>query len=135
VPYNANIFSKDAPTIIATTQRAPKEKIEKLKELGAEVIVAGEELVDFEVLLSELYQRGIKKLMVEGGSSINWEFVKNRYVDEIRIIHLPVIVGGENVPTFVGGEGFKSLSKVLKLKIQKFFQIDDFLISEWKVQK
>ncbi len=60
VPYNANIFSKDAPTIIATTQRAPKEKIEKLKELGAEVIVAGEELVDFEVLLSELYQRGIK---------------------------------------------------------------------------
>ncbi len=73
--------------------------------------------------------------MVEGGSSINWEFVKNRYVDEIRIIHLPVIVGGENVPTFVGGEGFKSLSKVLKLKIQKFFQIDDFLISEWKVQK
>ncbi|MDN5379763.1 2,5-diamino-6-(ribosylamino)-4(3H)-pyrimidinone 5'-phosphate reductase [Thermodesulfobacterium sp.] len=135
VPYNANIFSKDAPTIIATTQRAPKEKIEKLKELGAEVIVAGEELVDFEVLLSELYQRGIKKLMVEGGSSINWEFVKNRYVDEIRIIHLPVIVGGKNVPTFVGGEGFKSLSKVLKLKIQKFFQIDDFLISEWKVQK
>lgn len=135
VPYNANIFSKDAPTIIATTQRAPKEKIEKLKELGAEVIVAGEELVDFEVLLPELYQRGIKKLMVEGGSSINWEFVKNRYVDEIRIIHLPVIVGGENVPTFVGGEGFKSLSKVLKLKIQKFFQIDDFLISEWKVQK
>ncbi|MDK2862106.1 MAG: 2,5-diamino-6-(ribosylamino)-4(3H)-pyrimidinone 5-phosphate reductase [Thermodesulfobacterium sp.] len=135
VPYNANIFSKDAPTIIATTQRAPKEKIEKLKELGAEVIIAGEELVDFEVLLSELYQRGIKKLMVEGGSSINWEFVKNRYVDEIRIIHLPVIVGGENVPTFVGGEGFKSLSKVLKLKIQKFFQIDDFLISEWKVQK
>lgn len=135
VPYNANIFSKDAPTIIATTQRAPKEKIEKLKELGAEVIIAGEELVDFGLLLPELYQRGIKKLMVEGGSSINWEFVKNRYVDEIKIIHLPVIVGGENVPTFVGGEGFKSLTKVLKLKIQKFFQIDDFLISEWKVQK
>ncbi|WP_028841875.1 2,5-diamino-6-(ribosylamino)-4(3H)-pyrimidinone 5'-phosphate reductase [Thermodesulfobacterium hveragerdense] len=135
VPYNANIFSKDAPTIIATTKRAPKEKIKKLEELGAEVIVVGEELVDFGVLLPELYQRGIKILMVEGGSSINWEFVKNRYVDEIRIIHLPVIVGGENVPTFVGGEGFKSLTKVLKLKIQKFFQIDDFLISEWKVQK
>ncbi|QER42291.1 2,5-diamino-6-(ribosylamino)-4(3H)-pyrimidinone 5'-phosphate reductase [Thermodesulfobacterium sp. TA1] len=135
VPYNSNILSKEAPTIIATTKRAPKEKIEKLKELGAEVIISGEELVDFSLLLPDLYQRGIKKLMVEGGSSINWEFVKNRYVDEIRIIHLPIIVGGENVPTFVGGEGFKSLTKVLRLEIKNFFKIDEFLISEWKVQK
>lgn len=135
VPYNANIFSKDASTIIATTKRAPKERIERIKELGAEILVAGEELVDFDLLLSELYKRGIRTLMVEGGSSINWELAKKRYIDEIRIIHLPVIVGGENVPTFVGGEGFKSLSKVLKLKLNNHFVLDGFLITEWKVIK
>jgi len=135
VPLNANIFSDDAPTIIVTTKRAPKERIEKIKEKGAEVIVAGEDLVDFEVLLPILYEKGIKKLMVEGGASINWEMVRRGFVDEIRIIHLPVIVGGENVPTLVGGEGFKSLKKVLKLEIKKHFVIDKFLISEWKVIK
>ena len=135
VPLNACIFSKDAPTIIVTTKRAPQERIENIKKLGAEVIVAGEDLVDFSQLLPLLYEKGIKKLMVEGGASINWEMVRNGYVDEIRIIHLPVIVGGENVPTLVGGEGFKSLKKVLKLEIKDHFIIDGFLISEWKVKK
>jgi len=135
VPLNASIFSKDAPTIIVTTKRAPQERVKKIKELGAEVIYAGEDLVNFDILLPLLYEKGIKKLMVEGGASINWEFARNGYIDEIRIIHLPVLVGGENVPTLVGGEGFKSLKKVLKLEIINHFIIDKFLITEWKVQK
>jgi len=135
VPLNASIFSKDAPTIIVTTKRAPQERVKKIKELGAEVIYAGEDLVNFDILLPLLYEKGIKKLMVEGGASINWELARNGYIDEIRIIHLPVLVGGENVPTLVGGEGFKSLKKVLKFEIINHFIIDKFLITEWKVQK
>ncbi|MCD6489588.1 MAG: 2,5-diamino-6-(ribosylamino)-4(3H)-pyrimidinone 5'-phosphate reductase [Thermodesulfobacterium sp.] len=135
VPLNASILSKEAPTIIVTTKRAPQERVEKIKELGAEVIYAGEDLVNFDILLPLLYEKEIKKLMVEGGASINWELARNGYIDEIRIIHLPVIVGGENVPTLVGGEGFKSLKKVLKLQIMNHFTIDKFLITEWKVQR
>ena len=135
VPYNAQIFSKDAPTIIVTTDRAPKERVEKIKELGAEIIYAGEELVDFKRLLPILYEKGIKKLMVEGGASINWEFVRLGFVDELRIIHLPVVIGGENVPTLVGGEGFKSLKRLMHFQIMNHFVIDNFLITEWKVVK
>lgn len=135
VPYNANIFSPDAPTIIVTTKRAPLERVEKIKSLGAEIIFAGDDLVDFEILLPQLFKRGIKKLMVEGGASINWEFVRLGFVDELRLIHLPVVVGGENVPTLVGGEGFKSLKKLLHFEIQKHFVIDNFLITEWKVKR
>jgi len=58
VPLDANIFSKDAPTIIVSTLRAPKERIEKIRELGAEVWIVGEDLVDFEKLLPMLYERG-----------------------------------------------------------------------------
>jgi len=67
VPLDANIFSKDAPTIIVSTLRAPKERVEKIRELGAEVWIVGEDLVDFEKLLPMLYERGIRSLMVEGG--------------------------------------------------------------------
>jgi len=133
VPLDANIFSKDAPTIIVSTLRAPKERIDKIRELGAEVWIVGEDLVDFERLLPMLYERGIKSLMVEGGSSINWEFVKRGFVDEIRIIHLPVIVGGENVPTLVGGEGFKSLKNLLPLRLRGHFKRGHHLITEWEV--
>ncbi len=133
VPLDANIFSKEAPTIIVSTQRAPEERIEKIKALGAEVWVVGEELVDFDRLMPMLYERGIRSLMVEGGASINWEFIRRGYVDEIRLIHLPVIVGGENVPTLVGGEGFKSLKNLLHLRLRAHFKRGNHLITEWEV--
>ncbi len=133
VPTDANIFSKDAPTIIVTTTRAPQERIEKIKALGAEVLVVGEDLVDFERLMPILYERGIRSLMVEGGASINWELIKRGFVDEIRLIHLPVIVGGENVPTLVGGEGFKSLKNLLHLRLRSHFKRGNHLITEWEV--
>ena len=133
VPLDANIFSKDAPTIIVTTKRAPQERVQKIKSLGAEVLVVGEDLVDFDKLMPILYERGIRSLMVEGGASINWELIKRGYVDEIRLIHLPVIVGGENVPTLVGGEGFKSLRNLLHLRLRAHFKRGNHLITEWEV--
>ncbi len=133
VPLDANIFSPDAKTIIVTTKRAPEERIRKIRDKGAEIIFAGEDLVDFEELLPILYSRGINSLMVEGGSSINWEFIRRGFVDEVRLIHLPVIVGGENVPTLVGGEGFKSLKNVMNLRLRSHFKRGHQLITEWEV--
>ena len=133
VPLDANIFSPDAKTIIVTTKRAPEERVKKIRDKGAEIIFAGEDLVDFEELLPILYSRGINSLMVEGGSSINWEFIRRGFVDEVRLIHLPVIVGGENVPTLVGGEGFKSLKNVMNLRLRSHFKRGHQLITEWEV--
>ena len=135
VPLDANIFSKDAPTIIVTTNRAPAERVQKIRSIGAEVLVVGEDLVDFERLMPILYERGIRSLMVEGGASINWELIRRGFVDEIRLIHLPVIVGGENVPTLVGGEGFKSLRNLLHLRRRSHFKRGKHLITEWEVVK
>ncbi len=136
VPLDANVLNtEEAPTIIATTERAPKERLEKIKEKGAQVVIAGDELVDFDLLLPKLYDMGIKTLMVEGGASINWEFVRRRVVDEIRLIHLPVIVGGENVPTLVGGEGFKKLKDILHLRLRSHFKRGNQLITEWEVAR
>jgi 5-amino-6-(5-phosphoribosylamino)uracil reductase len=136
VPLDANVLNTaEAPTIIATTERAPKDRLEKIREKGAEIIMAGDELVDFDILLPKLYDMGIRTLMVEGGASINWELIRRRVVDEIRIIHLPVIVGGENVPTLVGGEGFKKLRNLLHLRLRSHFKRGNHLITEWEVAK
>jgi 5-amino-6-(5-phosphoribosylamino)uracil reductase len=72
--------------------------------------------------------------MVEGGSTLNWNLIKNGLVDEIRIIHMPFIVGGTDTPTLVGGEGFKSLKEVVKLKLRTHFMRGSHLITEWEVK-
>jgi len=133
IPLDANILKKDSPTIIVTTEKAPKERLKMLSE-KVEVIIAGKEEVDLIKMMDILYNRGIRNLMVEGGSTLNWNLIKNGLVDEIRIIHMPFIVGGTDTPTLVGGEGFKSLEEVVKLKLRAHFMRGSHLITEWEVK-
>lgn len=133
IPLTANILGKDAPTIIVTTRFAPREKVNTLKEF-VEVVEIGKEKVDLIEMMEFLYNRGIRKLMVEGGSTLNWQLLRLGLVDEIRIIHMPFIVGGEDTPTLVGGDGFGSLSEVLRLKLRAHFLRGSHLITEWEVK-
>ncbi|GAB6072338.1 2,5-diamino-6-(ribosylamino)-4(3H)-pyrimidinone 5'-phosphate reductase [Venenivibrio stagnispumantis] len=133
IPFDANILGKHAPTIIVTTESAPKEKVEALKE-KVEVLIIGKESVDLIKMMDKLYSLGIHSLMVEGGSTLNWQLLKLGLVDEIRIIHMPFIVGGENTPTFVGGKGFEKLEDVIKLKLRAHFLRGSHLITEWEVK-
>jgi len=133
IPLDANVLNTQvAPTVIAVSERAPKEKLEEFKKRGALVVVAGREKVDFPLLLKKLKELGINKLMVEGGSKVNWELLKNDLVDEIRLIHLPVVVGGDDVPSLTSGEGFGSLDKVKRFKIKKVFQCGNQVITEYQ---
>jgi 5-amino-6-(5-phosphoribosylamino)uracil reductase len=133
IPLDANVLNTHiAPTIIAVSKKAPEEKVRKIEEKGATVVVAGEDKVDFKELLSKLYQLGIRKIMVEGGSKVNWELIRNDLVDEIRLIHLPVVVGGDDVPSLTSGEGFKTLEAVKKFKIRRVFQCGNQIITEYE---
>ncbi len=132
IPLDANVLNTEvAPTVIAVSERTPAERVEAFRKKGAEVVVAGKEKVDFVELLKKLKQMGIEKLMVEGGSSVNWELIKNDLVDEIRLIHLPVIVGGDDVPSLTSGEGFKTLDSVKRFRIKRVFQCGNQVITEY----
>jgi len=56
-------------------------------------------LIDLENLLQILFDKGIKKLMVEGGSTVISHFLKSGFVDDIYIYIAPFIIGGVNTPT------------------------------------
>ncbi|WP_029522937.1 2,5-diamino-6-(ribosylamino)-4(3H)-pyrimidinone 5'-phosphate reductase [Persephonella sp. KM09-Lau-8] len=133
IPLDANILKKDAPTIIVTSKQAPQEKVNAIRE-KAEVLVVGEESVDLVEMMNQLYQKGIKSLMVEGGSTLNWNLIRLGLVDEVRLIHIPFIVGGSDTPTLVGGEGFYSFDEVVKLKLRAHFLRGSHLITEWEIK-
>ncbi len=130
-PVDADIFKKGAgKKIIAVTEMAPKEKI---KQLGkqAEIIVSGEKIVDLEKLLSELKARGINRLMVEGGATLNWGLVSMGLVDEIYTFVGNIIIGGAGAPTLVDGEGF--VSDFCKLSLISCERLEDGVLVRWKV--
>lgn len=132
IPLDANVLNTSvAPTILALSEKAPSEKVKEFEKKGVKVIFAGREKIDFRELLKKLWELGIKKLMVEGGGSVNWELLKNDLVDEIRLIHLPVVVGGNDVPTLVSGEGFKTLENVKRFRIKKVFRCGNQVVTEY----
>ncbi len=120
-PKNAEVMSKDAPTLIVTTCR-------EFKEGNIEVIKCGKGKVDLKRLMKILYERGIKKLMVEGGETVIWEFLKNGLVDELSVFIAPIIIGGKNSPTLAGGEGALSPQKIIKMRLVESKKLGDGIL-------
>ena len=53
--------------------------------------------------VATLKRRGIKRLLIEGGGGVMWEFVRQNLIDEFHVTLTPKIVGGSTAPTLVDG--------------------------------
>ncbi len=134
IPLDANVLKGDAPTVIAVGREAPEERIAALKEKGVDVVVAGADTVDLTLLMQILRQQyGIRRLMVEGGPTLNWAMLRHRLVDEIRLIHLPFIVGGADTPSLVGGMHIESEEEMIRLSLKQHYMCGTNMVTEWDV--
>lgn len=131
---DANILSPDAPTIIAVSACAEKEKCAALVEKGAHLEICGEDLVDLPALMRLLYEKyNVKSLMIEGGSTLNGNMFQEDLIDELLLIHLPFIAGGEDTPSLVTGLHPRDVSDLLKLDLISQYMAGDNLITKWRV--
>ncbi len=134
LPLDANVLGTDAPTAIAVCEAAPVERIDAIRQKGAHIIVAGKNHVDLPLLLSILKEKfGIRKLMIEGGPTLNWHMLHDKLVDEIRLIHLPFIVGGADTPSLVGGMHINSEEEMIRLNLKKYYMCGTNLVSEFDI--
>jgi len=133
---DAHVLSPDAPTIIAVSARAEKDKCEALAEKGAHIEVCGDDLVDLHVLMKLLYEKyAIHTLMIEGGSTLNGHMFQENLIDELVLIHLPFIAGGEDTPSLVTGLHPREVTDLLKLELTSHYLAGDNLITKWRVIK
>lgn len=113
-----------ACTVIASTQNLPASKEKAYCEKGAEVwkLPRKQGRVDLKALLEKLYQKGVDSVLLEGGATLNWSFIKEELVDRLFIFIAPKIIGGEKAPGPVGGEGLSWMEEALRvrnLKVEK----------------
>jgi 5-amino-6-(5-phosphoribosylamino)uracil reductase len=66
----------------------------------ATVVDAGDE-VEMRTLSADLAQRGVDRLMVEGGGTVHTQFLTEDIVDELQLTVAPVFVGDSAAPRFV----------------------------------
>lgn len=119
-------------TIIVTTNLISAANLSRLRKFPIQIITCGSSSVSISKLLKILHNKGIKKIIVEGGGTINWSFLKHGFVDELIITIAPYILGGSNSKTLVEGDGFKNLVSATKLKLKKIQKINNELIVFYK---
>jgi 2,5-diamino-6-(ribosylamino)-4(3H)-pyrimidinone 5'-phosphate reductase len=111
-PHSKFLHEGPARIVIFTTQRTSNEQISLLKSHGAEVYVDDSDRVDLKNALARLNQLGIRRLMVEGGATLNFELLRLGLVDEVLAYVAPMIFGGANAPTMAAGSGLKGSAAI-----------------------
>ena len=135
IPPDANVLGPGAPTVVAVAARAPQERVEAIRRRGVHVLVSGEERVQLPLLMEQLFdQFSVRTMMVEGGPTLNWHMLHHRLVDEIRLIHLPFIVGGADTPSLVGGMHIEDESEMICLTLKNHYLCGTNLVTEYQVR-
>jgi len=120
--------SHNVKTIIVVSKKISKKNLQKLTNFPIEIIQAGENKVDVKILTKILGSRKIKSILLEGGGTINWEFIKNNLVDEFFITLTPFILGGKNAISLVQGEGFENISESSNLRLKRIRRQENELV-------
>lgn len=132
-PPGAKILHKGPGLrIIAVSHNAPPDRIAALKE-HADIIQAGDESVDLTALLEILSERGIRRLMVEGGGTLIWGLLSAGLVDELTMFIGNIIIGGKDAPPLADGAGYTSESDFPTLTLVRCTPMEEGVLIHWKV--
>lgn len=124
--------ANDTPTWILHRPNAPRERMSALLDLNIQLIevpLSGERL-DMRAALSELAQRGITRLMCEGGGQIAASLLAAGLIDELALFTAGKMIGGDGTPA-VRAFGLDALADAPGFELADVRQIGDDVLSRW----
>ncbi|HEY6568106.1 MAG TPA: bifunctional diaminohydroxyphosphoribosylaminopyrimidine deaminase/5-amino-6-(5-phosphoribosylamino)uracil reductase RibD [Actinomycetota bacterium] len=138
VPPRGSLFDGSAPTLIATTSNAPEARVAGWVGAGAEVVVLDRDVeggVSLPSLLAALGKRDVQGVLLEGGPTLAWSFVRDGLVDDVVLYVAPKVVGGATAPGVLMGEGFAPITDALDLTFESATMVGSDLRLEAHVHR
>jgi diaminohydroxyphosphoribosylaminopyrimidine deaminase/5-amino-6-(5-phosphoribosylamino)uracil reductase len=107
IPAGAHLVAeaRAVPTWILTLASADEARQKALREAGVVVIPAEPDAaghIDLAVALGLLGERGLTRLIVEGGGRLAAALLRGGLVDRLVWLHAPMLLGGDGVPAIAG---------------------------------
>lgn len=112
-PPEARLFQVPGPVLIysATDDAARRQALE---ERGSEVVLLPD--VEPAAVLADLWGRGVRSVLVEGGGEVHASFVGSGCFDRVMVDCAPLLLGGRTAPGPLGGTGFAALAEAARLE-------------------
>ena len=133
MPEEARVIAvSPSKTIIATTEAAPKDKIERLERRDVRILVldSKEGRVSLRSCLSRLGEMEMMTLLVEGGSEINGSFLDEGLIDKLLLFLSPKLIGDTQAVGIFGGRGAVNLKQAILLRELKTRRIGEDILVE-----
>ncbi len=117
--------------MIAVGSAAPDTRVKALAAAGATIVVCRtrDGRVDLGALLTELFAREVRAVLVEGGGEVHGAFLDAGLVDRVAMFAAPLLIGGRGATPVVGGAG-RELKSAVRLSDFTVTPLGDDLLVE-----
>ncbi|MCW3012874.1 MAG: ribD [Solirubrobacterales bacterium] len=108
--------ASELPLSVVVSRAAPRQATDALEMAGVDVIVATGENEPARVrsALTQLGERDIHALLLEGGPHLAGAFFDAGEIDEVRLFLAPLLLGGRAARDPLEGEGVERISEALR---------------------
>lgn len=130
VPLDSLLLAEESSkTVIVATENASTEKITRIEEKGAKVIVLPAEAdgwISQKILWPKLGELGITSVLVEGGSIVLTLLLKSGFADQFVVFLAPKIIGSG--VDAIGDLEIRNMNDAIELQNVKIRKLDSDLI-------
>jgi len=102
------------PVLIFASGDPDADELGALRSRGVEVI-AQESALDFASVLGQLGKLSIQSVLVEGGPFLAALMLEAALVNKVTFFIAPMIIGGQDAPSAIGGAGAEKIADSLQL--------------------
>jgi diaminohydroxyphosphoribosylaminopyrimidine deaminase/5-amino-6-(5-phosphoribosylamino)uracil reductase len=112
LPARARLFGAAGPLLVYT-ESADAARRRELEAAGATVVVLP--AAEPAAVLADLFARGVRSVLVEGGAGVLAAFVAAGLYDQVAIDAAPLLIGGGSAPGPLAGAGLGVLADAPRL--------------------
>jgi diaminohydroxyphosphoribosylaminopyrimidine deaminase/5-amino-6-(5-phosphoribosylamino)uracil reductase len=129
-PGSTLLANRPEDVTIFCREGAPADRRRDLEEVGATIVEVGDDgqgRCDLRQVLRWLGARGVTSLLVEGGGEVHWSFLKEGLSQRVHAFVAPLVLGGREATSAVGGAGFPSPQDAVRLGFVEVRRVGDDL--------
>ena len=139
VPLGARLVAeaRQVPTWLITAPGSDPKRRDALQEAGVDIIDAAPDeagQIDPADALRRLGERGLTRLLVEGGGRLAASLLRARLVDRLVWLHAPLLLGGDGVPS-VNALGLGALADAPGFDLMSSERVGTDLLSTYRLRR